>query len=140
MTSRSALAKSETHAVQGSNAGKPIATIFRKFRVRRIRRFEFGQGKQLKVILLRISAAVFLLALLIYAGDYLSIRYKLPKGRDQFSTVTIQPYYAIHEKNGRTEYDFAQPETQVCIHSLFPHFGYSPCWYVNRHTDKRIDI
>ena len=94
----------------------------------------------MKVILLRISAAVLLLTLLIYAGDYLSIRYKIPKGRDLFSTVTIQPYYAIHEKNGRTEFDFAQPETQVCIHSLFPHFGYSPCWYVNRHTDKKIDI
>jgi hypothetical protein len=54
--------------------------------------------------------------------------------------VTIQPYYAIHEKNGKTEYDFAQPENQVCVRSLFPHFGYNPCWYVKRHTDKRIDI
>jgi hypothetical protein len=94
----------------------------------------------LKATLLRIVAALVLLALLVYAGDYLSVRYKIPNGRDLFSTVTIQAYYAIHEKNGRTEYDFAQPQTQVCIHSLFPHFGYTPCWYVNRHTDKRIDI
>jgi hypothetical protein len=94
----------------------------------------------LKGTLLRTIAALVLVALFVYAGDYLSVRYKIPNGRDQFSNVTIQPYYAIHEKNGRTEYDFAQPETQVCIHSLFPHFGYSPCWYVNRHTDKKIDI
>jgi hypothetical protein len=83
---------------------------------------------------------VVLLVSLAYVVDYLSVRYKIPKSRDPFSSVAIQPYYAIHEKNGRTEYDFAPPETQVCIRSLFPHFGFSPCWYVNRHTDKRIDI
>jgi hypothetical protein len=54
--------------------------------------------------------------------------------------VTIQPYYAIHQKNGKTEFDYAQPQIQVCVQSLFPHFGYAPCWYVKRHTDKRIDI
>lgn len=96
--------------------------------------------KRLKSVLLRVAGAGVILALLTYVGDYLSVRYKIPNNRDPFSTVTIQPYYAIHEKNGRTEYDFAQPQSQVCIHSLFPHFGYSPCWYLNRHTQKRIDI
>lgn len=89
---------------------------------------------------LRIGGAVVLLASLIYAGDYLSVRYRSMRGRDPFSTVTIQPYYAIHEKNGRTEFDFAEPQTETCVRSLFPHSGYRPCWYVNRHTDKRIDI
>ena len=91
-------------------------------------------------IIPRIVAALVLLALIVYAGDYLSVRYKIPKSRDPFSTVTIRPYYAIHEKNGRTEFDFAQPESQGCVRSLFPHFGYTPCWYLKRHTDKRIDI
>jgi hypothetical protein len=94
----------------------------------------------LKRILLPIVCALILLASLTYAGDYLSVRYKLPSGRDRFSTVTIQPYYAIHQKNGKTEYDYAAPETQTCVHSLFPHFGCTPCWYVKGHTDKRIDI
>ena len=93
-----------------------------------------------KSVLFRVARAAVLLLCLVYAGDYLSVRYRIPKGRDPFSTVTIQPYYAIHQKNGRTEYDFAQPQSQVCVRSLFPHFGYSPCWYVKRHTDKRIDI
>jgi hypothetical protein len=91
-------------------------------------------------VLLRVVAAVILLVGLIYVGDYLSVRYRIPKGRDPFSTVTMQPYYAIHEKNGRTEYDFGRPQIQMCVRSLFPHLGYSPCWYVNRHTQQRIDI
>jgi hypothetical protein len=94
----------------------------------------------LKGIVLRIVGTVVLLALVTYAGDYLSLRYKIPKAREPFSSVNIQPYYAIHQKNGKTEYDFAPPENQVCVCSLFPHFGYSPCWYVKRHTEKRIDI
>lgn len=94
----------------------------------------------MKRVLLRIIGIMVLMVLIAYAGDYLSVRYKIPNGRDPFSTITIQPYYAIHEKNGKTEYDFAPPEDQTCVRSLFPHFGYSPCWYVKRHTDKRIDI
>ena len=94
----------------------------------------------MKSLLVRIVATVGLLAALVYAGDYLLVRFKIPNGREPFSSVTIQPYYAIHQKNGKTEYDYAQPQTQVCVQSLFPHFGYDPCWYVKRHTDKRIDI
>ena len=94
----------------------------------------------MKGILPRVAGIAVLLLLVVYAGDYLSLRYKIPKGRDPFSSVTVQPYYAIHEKNGRTEYDFAPPESQVCVRSLFPHFGYNPCWYMSRHTEKRIDI
>jgi hypothetical protein len=94
----------------------------------------------LRGAIVRVVGALVLLAALVYAGDYLLVRFKIPKGREPFSSVTIQPYYAIHQKNGRTEYDYAQPQSQVCVQSLFPHFGYDPCWYVKRHTEKRIDI
>jgi hypothetical protein len=94
----------------------------------------------LKGVLFRIVGAMFLLVLVTYAGDYLSVRCRIPKSRDPFATVTVQPYYAIHQKNGKTEYDFVPPESEVCVRSLFPHFGYSPCWYLKRHTEKRIDI
>jgi len=89
---------------------------------------------------LPILVVALLVLCLGYVGDYLSVRYRTLKGPDPLTTVTIQPYYAIHEKSGKTEYDFAQPESQVCVRALFPHLGYSPCWYVNRHTEKRIDI
>jgi hypothetical protein len=81
-----------------------------------------------------------MLSFLVYCGDYLSVWYRAQSGRDPYATVAIHPYYAIHEKNGRTEYDFAQPQTEMCVRSLFPHSGYRPCWYVNRHTEQRIDI
>ena len=94
----------------------------------------------MKGAIVRIVGVVVLSAVLVYAGDYLSVRFKIPNDRDPFSSVTVHPYYAIHQKNGKTEYDYAQPQTQVCVRSLFPHFGYDPCWYVKRHSDQRIDI
>lgn len=85
--------------------------------------------------------AVFvLLPVLLYAADYLSLRFPIPKSRAPFGSVTVTPAYVIHEKNGKVEYQFADPVEQTCVNSLFPHFGYGPCWYVRRHTEKRIDI
>ena len=77
---------------------------------------------------------------ILYAADYLSVRYKIPKSRSQFGVVRIQRYYAVGLKSGKTEFMFLTPQNQVCVHSLFPHFGYSPCWYLSRRKVKRIDI
>jgi hypothetical protein len=76
----------------------------------------------------------------IYAGDYVSLRYRIPHNRPQFGRVTVTEMYAIHEKNSKTEYQFPPPQDQVCVESLFPHFGHAPCWYLRRHSEKRIDI
>jgi len=94
----------------------------------------------MKSVLLRIAGMLVVLAAVTYAGDYLSVRYRIPSNRNPFGAVTVTPMYVIQEKNGKTEYDFAQPESQVCVRSLFPHLGYSPCWYVSRHTEPRIEI
>lgn len=76
----------------------------------------------------------------IYAGDFLSVRFPLPRSRNPYGTVTVQPYYAIGLKNKTTEFDFnVPPETDTCVHSLFPHSGFEPCWYLERHKQKRID-
>jgi hypothetical protein len=78
----------------------------------------------------------FILALTaLYFGDYAVARNK------PLQTVQIQPFYAIHEKNGKTEFDYAvPPETQTCIASLFPHLGNDPCWYVTKHRTRKIEI
>jgi len=59
----------------------------------------------LKSVTLRVIGAIALLAFVSYVGDDLLIRYRIPRDRDPFATVAVQPYYAIHQKNGKTEYD-----------------------------------
>jgi len=94
----------------------------------------------MKRLLLRGLCATLTLAALLYGADDISLRYRIPKTREPFGSVTIQPLYVIHEKNGKTEYQFAQPQDRPCVRSLVPHFGYPPCWYLQRHTQQQIDI
>jgi hypothetical protein len=86
----------------------------------------------------RWTLRALLLVAFVYAGDYLAVRF--PGSRSPFGTVSVQPYYAIHLKDKKTEFNFdVPPENKVCVHSLFPHMGYAPCWYASRETQKRID-
>jgi len=80
-----------------------------------------------------IGAIVCLIA--FYAGDY-AVAKSSPLG-----SVQVQPFYAIHQKSGRTEFDYNVPkETQSCVASLLPHMGSNPCWYVTKHKTRQIDI
>jgi hypothetical protein len=81
----------------------------------------------------------FLLAL-VYAGDYLSVRYNIPQSRDVYGAVTVQRYYVVTKKDGKPDFYFDPPTDQACVNSLFPHLGYAPCWYLNRHKVQRIDM
>jgi len=92
-----------------------------------------------RIFLLSVLVLCALLAL-VYAGDYLSLRYRIPHHREQFGKVTVRSYYAIEKKANKIEFDYAGTEDDTCVHSIFPHFGYSPCWYLSRHTEKRIDL
>lgn len=94
----------------------------------------------IKRALFRLAIATVALLMLTYAGDYLALRYQIPGGRPQFGQANVDVLYAIHQKMGKTEYQMGPQETDQCVHSLFPHFGCNPCWYVTRHTEKRIDI
>jgi len=86
----------------------------------------------LQIIVLSLAA--------LYVGDYLSVRYRIPKSRDPLGSVDIKVYYAVGLKGNKVEYMPGDPETQTCVHSLFPHLGYQPCWYVSRHRQKWIEI
>jgi len=94
----------------------------------------------MKSLLVRLLIVAFVLAAVIYSGDWLSLRYRSWRHRDVFGSVSVTAVYVIHEKNGKTEYQYDPPQDQVCVRSLLPHFGYNPCWYVSRHTEKQIDI
>jgi len=94
----------------------------------------------MKRLLLQSLAALVVLAALVYGTDYVSLRYRMLRHQNVFGSVTVTPLYVIQEKNGKTEYDYAQPQNQPCVYSLFPHFGDPPCWYLSRHTQQQINI
>lgn len=91
--------------------------------------------------ILKLLLRVGVLALVaVYCGDYAIVRYRIAKNRDPFGAVPIQRYYAVTQKNGKPEFYFDPPTVQACVHSLFPHFGYVPCWYLNRRRVQRVDL
>ena len=76
----------------------------------------------------------------LYDGDYLSARYRIPNNRQTLGSVQVKTLYAVRQKNGRIEYSEGDTEAQTCVRSLFPHLGYTPCWYLSRHATQRIEI
>jgi len=76
----------------------------------------------------------------LYFGDYLTVRFRIPKTRELFEVVKIQTSYAVKQKDGKTEFYFNPPENQTCVHSLFPHMGFTPCWYLNRKRKQQINM
>lgn len=88
----------------------------------------------------RLLASLVLGLAILYIADYFLLRYRIAAKRNPYGTVTVQPYYAVPRKDHKTEFMFDDPQDQTCVHSLFPHFGDSPCWYLNSHRQKRIDM
>ena len=80
------------------------------------------------------------LAAAVYCGDFLVFRVRVAANWNPYGSVTVEPYYAIAQKSGKTEFIFQPPQPQTCIHALLPHSGYSTCWYLSRHSEQRTDI
>ena len=76
---------------------------------------------------------------ILYLGDFLSLRFRLP-ARDTFGSVTVHTYYVVKLKSGKTEYDYAGDHDINCTNSLFPQYELKPCWYARRKTDEQITI
>lgn len=82
---------------------------------------------------------------MVYAADFVSFRIRMihPKPDNPLETVTTLRILAIEQKGGKTEYtvDQLQPQqTAVCVHSLFPHAGDLPCWYLKRKFAQPIPM
>ena len=81
----------------------------------------------------------------LYLSDFVSVRIRMlhPKPADPFESMTTLRVLAIPEKNGKTSYEIDQqnPEqTTTCVHSVFPHSGHSPCWYVKPRINQPIPM
>jgi len=93
----------------------------------------------------RVLLGLLLVLGFFYASDYLYVRVRMlhPKPANPFESLTALRVLAIPEKNGKTSYevDAQNPEqTVTCVHSLFPHSGYSPCWYVKPRINHPIPM
>jgi len=73
-----------------------------------------------------------------YSSDYLWLRLRVayPRAGAALGVATI--YDATAMKNGEIELFYNQPQSEVCVHALFPHLGHAPCWYLARSPVKQI--
>jgi hypothetical protein len=79
-------------------------------------------------------------AAVVYVLDYGVFRIRVAANWNPYGSVTVDAYYAVAQKSGKTEFIFQDPQPQTCIHALLPHSGFSPCWYLSRHPEPRTDI
>jgi hypothetical protein len=94
----------------------------------------------LKQFLLFGLACLAILTLISYVIDSIVFRYRVSTNRQPFGQFTVNSYDAVQQKNGKTEFLFNPPEAQTCVHALFPHDAFVPCWYLQRHTEQRTNI
>jgi hypothetical protein len=93
----------------------------------------------IKRVLIALSSLLGL-ALLAYSADYAVFRYRLSANRQPYGQFTVTSYDAVPQKNGKTQFIFNPPAQQTCVNALFPRQGYVPCWYLQRHTEQRINM
>ena len=79
-------------------------------------------------------------AALAFGLDYAVFRWRVAANWNPYGSVTVDHYYAVQQKSGKTEFIFDPPASQTCVHALFPHGGWLPCWYLSRHPEQRTDI
>jgi hypothetical protein len=98
-----------------------------------------------RILAKRALVATFIALAVLYLGDFASLRIRMlhPKPADPFESMTTLRVLAIPEKNGKTSYEIDQQNPQqtiTCVHSLFPHSGNSPCWYVKPRINQPIPM
>ena len=82
----------------------------------------------------RIALFAILGLIVLYACDYAVARVR-PQG-----SVDVQIMWAIKQKDNRIDFELGDTETRPCVHSLFPHMGSAPCWYLSRHKNQTITV
>lgn len=88
----------------------------------------------------RVLVGVAALLAVAYVGDYLVVRVRIATNHAPYGVVQVRRSYAVTMKNGKPEYFFDAPADQTCLHSLFPHFGYPPCWYLRRKAVQQVKM
>ncbi len=85
--------------------------------------------------LVRSLAAAAILLALVYAGDWMVLRSRIPRGT-AFGVVEVNQFLATPLKGNKVEYDLMGSSPVTCSRSIFPQQGNSACWWLKRHTSQ----
>jgi hypothetical protein len=96
--------------------------------------------EKLRRIFLGTLLTILAVALLAFGVDFTVFRIRAATNHNAYSTVTVNHYYAILQKNGKTQLIFDPPQPETCVNAVFPHSGMQPCWYLSKHPDQRTNI
>jgi hypothetical protein len=83
--------------------------------------------------ILRSAGVLAILLATLYVADWIVLRIRVTHGT-AYGSVEIHQFLATSLKGSKTEYDMTGSFQQTCGHSLFPHDGNLPCWWLERHT------
>jgi hypothetical protein len=89
--------------------------------------------RNIKKYLGRFAITLLILFALLYAGDWLVLRYRVAHGT-AFDSVEVDQFLATPLKGNKAEYDFVGSYQQPCARSIFPQQGRPACWWVRRHN------
>jgi len=84
----------------------------------------------------RIGELLLAAVLLLYGGDFVLVHIR----RQPTGQVEVHQLYAVRLKGKKVEYMPLENANETCTHSLFPQMGYRPCWYVESHRIRQIDV
>jgi hypothetical protein len=96
-------------------------------------------------VLKRLLAGLLGVVLFAYVVDYAYLRIRMihPQPTEPFESMVRNRLLAIPQKNGMLDYELDQvhpTDTLTCVHSLFPHYGDPPCWYLKPRINDPIPV
>lgn len=101
---------------------------------------KYNLRDRLRQVFLGIVLFILGTIILTYGVDLGLFRLRVATNRDPYGSVVVSRYYAVLQKNGKTQFIFDPPGPETCVNALFPHSGMQPCWYLSRYPEQRTNI
>ena len=73
-----------------------------------------------------------LIAGVAYICDSIYFQHEMKSANSADAFGSVEFYPATKLKNGKLDIYTESPGNEICVHALFPHNGYNPCWYAKR--------
>jgi hypothetical protein len=92
-----------------------------------------------KKILVRGLVGLIATVIVAYVFDAVQMRVRLATGGPTRAYDSVTVLYAAGLKGNKYEVYADQPNSETCARSIFPQMGYSPCWYLRKHTVEMLN-